>query len=1303
MLNSDGGTREILGKLASEGFSSSSFLRFLGKRYAGAFDRENKNVEIKIDDAKRFASAELLGVIKLASETVSRTPPALAVVLVSLAKETHLSERSSRKAQFELAKKTIDTFFYSPQKNSLLHTHKVRHGLFVFYDADGNFRLSLVISELSAGEDKIRWSSFRRQSFFVEKGANARTFVDRLSAPAGTLKIGTRSVPAGTLDEFKAAFSVEALTKEFYSELFAWFEWARNEKTGVTFPNLVSSPDDDRENIEIKIIRLITRIMFVWFIRKKDLVPAELFDINALSEILKDFSPNSIKSGNYYNAILQNLFFATLNSARIDEVGKKRSFAKLQGKTEPKNLYRYAELFKISEKKVIKLFDSVPFLNGGLFECLDKTKTLDGVKKAYYYDGFSRKKDRSAKNKHYKYRAFVPDALFFSKKDDTRGTPSGLFEIFDRYNFTIDENSPVDADVSLDPELLGRVFENLLAFVNPETGAQARKSSGSFYTPREIVGYMVDEALLAHVGEKCGKNVADTLRKIIEDEKPDDKIFPKPAERESFAKSVSAALKTVKILDPACGSGAFPMGCLSRIVDILEKIGSLDASNLDAVYSEKLNLVENCIYGVDIQPIAVQISKLRFFISLVCEAHRDDKKENFGIPTLPNLETKFVCADTLIPASLSKHESGDDWMNDPVLTEMKGELFDLRHRHFRAKTRKDKENLRKADENLRKKIYDYIVETAQKPDAEKIALCEKQIASDTREREKVAAKKIVRKEIPEERDLLGDVIRKKQVREIDVNADKRAELDKRIRDAKSVISDEKNKKLPKGFQEEVAQLATWNPYDQNAKAEFFEPEWMFGVKNGFDIIIGNPPYVQLQQGGLAAKYANAGYEVFAPTGDIYCLFYERGNALLHSGGYLAFITSNKWMRAGYGEKIRAFFSEKTSPRKLIDFAGTKIFESATVDTNILIFQKKYEKSAHKSELACRALTAKNLAGTDVIAEVFEKNSVAFTPPHSGTSWTILSPVEQSIKRKIEAAGTPLKDWDVSIYRGVLTGYNDAFIISTEKRAEILKNCADRAERSRTEKIIRPVLRGRDIKRYSAQWTNLWLIWIPWHFPLHLDETIQGASAAAERKFKTEYPAVYAHLSTFKKALALRNKAETGVRYEWYALQRWGAAYWEDFSKPKIVWARLCRISKSDVEDFPRFAKAEAGVFVLDSLCFFTGQDLERAVALLNSEFAAYYFFNNVAILDNGGMQMRQQYVENLPLPREKIDLNKNINKQVYEKFKFSKEEISFIKNFLQEKKDLIRGIPASDPEPTPPDVPAKPAPKKSGYDPSLDD
>ncbi len=158
------------------------------------------------------------------------------------------------------------------------------------------------------------------------------------------------------------------------------------------------------------------------------------------------------------------------------------------------------------------------------------------------------------------------------------------------------------------------------------------------------------------------------------------------------------------------------------------------------------------------------------------------------------------------------------------------------------------------------------------------------------------------------------------------------------------------------------------------------------------------------------------------------------------------------------------------------------------------------------------------------------------------SWVILSPIEQSIKRKIEAVGTPLKDWDINIYRGVLTGYNEAFIISTEKREEILANCQSDDERERTAELIRPILRGRDIKRYGYNWANLWLIYIPWHFPLQFDESITGASEKAETAFQEQYPAVYQHMLEYKEPLSKRNKAETGIRYEWYAMQRWGAKY-----------------------------------------------------------------------------------------------------------------------------------------------------------------
>ena len=168
-------------------------------------------------------------------------------------------------------------------------------------------------------------------------------------------------------------------------------------------------------------------------------------------------------------------------------------------------------------------------------------------------------------------------------------------------------------------------------------------------------------------------------------------------------------------------------------------------------------------------------------------------------------------------------------------------------------------------------------------------------------------------------------------------------------------------------------------------------------------------------------------------------------------------------------------------------------------------------------------------------------------------------------------GTPLKDWNINIYRGVLTGYNEAFIISTEKRDEILRNCQSDDERQRTAELIRPILRGRDIKRYGYDWAGLWLIYIPWHFPYQFDSTIQGASEKAEKAFREQYPSVYSHLLKFKIPLSKRNKAETGIRYEWYAMQRWGAKYWDDFFKPKIVYGQF--------QDGAEYSFAEEGVFL----------------------------------------------------------------------------------------------------------------------------
>ena len=251
------------------------------------------------------------------------------------------------------------------------------------------------------------------------------------------------------------------------------------------------------------------------------------------------------------------------------------------------------------------------------------------------------------------------------------------------------------------------------------------------------------------------------------------------------------------------------------------------------------------------------------------------------------------------------------------------------------------------------------------------------------------------------------------------------------------------------------------------------------------------------------------------------------------------------------------------------------------------------------------------------------------------SWVILSPIEQSIKRKIEAVGTPLKDWDINIYRGVLTGCNEAFIISTEKRDEILANCQTEDERKRTAELIRPILRGRDIKRYGYNWANLWLIYIPWHFPLQFDESIKGASAKAEEAFKEQYPAVYNHMLQYKEPLSKRNKAETGIRYEWYAMQRWGAKYWEDFSKPKVMWKIIgCNIN---------FSFDETNKICNNAVDIMTGKrsQLLQFVGLMNSKLFDWYLkLTTEAEVQGGGIQL---YVTTLEKTLLKLDFPNVLN------------------------------------------------------------
>ena len=566
--------------------------------------------------------------------------------------------------------------------------------LFVPENNDANYRFSLItidLNETEKGRLQRIYSNPRRYSYYLGEGIAYYT-------PNKYLNNLGRVTSEKDLTE---RFSVEVLTKAFYQELSDWYAWAVKI---IRFPSkLDDKNDDDKYNAEAA-IRLVTRLIFVWFLKQKQLIPEEFFDEDYIREnLIEDFNPNTkvdlfYKSyeSKYYKAILQNLFFAMLNSPITKEGDSElseRHFRSGRGDYDNNKLMRYETMFKNPQLFIDLANRTVPFLNGGLFDCLDDKDNKN------YVDGFS---DREEVKKS----LVVPDYLFFGEevgknidlsewygdKKKKRVSASGIIDILKRYNFTVEENTPFDQEVSLDPELLGKVFENLLASYNSETQTTARKQTGSFYTPRDIVQYMVDESLVAHLKRIVGEELEAEYRKLIS------YVVEEYLLTDAQKQQVMEAIYHCKILDPACGSGAFPVGMLQQMVHILSKLdpinelwkkmmldkavnesrtafqaesreereerlkdieNSFDENLNNPDYARKLYLIENCIYGVDIQPIAIQISKLRFFISLVVDQKTTtDPANNFGIRPLPNLEAKFVAANSLIPLAKAENNLG---------------------------------------------------------------------------------------------------------------------------------------------------------------------------------------------------------------------------------------------------------------------------------------------------------------------------------------------------------------------------------------------------------------------------------------------------------------------------------------------------------------------------------------------------------------------------------------------------------------------------------------------------------------------
>ena len=753
-------------------------------------------------------------------------------------------------------------------------------------------------------------------------------------------------------DAWEGILNTEALNRRFYRELEKWYEWAAK---ACKFP--------DKEN-KTQVIRMVTRLLFVWFLKEKELVPSDLFGEGGAQKHLKSYD---LETSAYYQAILQNLFFATLNTP-INE----RVFSTRDNRTHrDASKYRYIDLLQNSDA-FLEHLKQVPFVNGGLFDSLDsfKGKRAGGVRVDCFTD------DEIDRRKLH-----VPTKLFFQKDN-------GIFEIFSHYKFTVEENTPVDQEVALDPELLGQVFENLLGVYNSETEVAARKTTGSYYTPRQIVDYMVDEALIAYFLQKVTPGDGDT--KFLEERLRDDLLaYDQLGEAdksddhliyEDEIEPMIQAIDELEILDPAVGSGAFPMGILNKLVLILKKLDpenkrwkerqvekaetipdpqSREAAlaGIDQVFSEanqynnygrKLYLIQNCIYGVDIQPIAITIAKLRFFISLVIEQKSDsDKSKNYGIRPLPNLETKFVAANTLIGLKELRQPDLQLLLENDIIQQLRQEIEGIRVRYFSENNRQGKLKYIEDEEKCREQLAEALA-------TEHAAWCKQ-------EQNKIS-KQVA--QMPQEK-------AQKQLRE---------KLQKvyKVREAK----------LTAGVTE-AKRIADWDPYNQNDKADFFDSEWMFGNTEGFDITIGNPPYVRADAGPENQKLRqqirdSKQYETLFEKWDLYIPFIERSYKLLKPGGFTTLIVSDAYCHAKYALKSQDWFLEKSKILRL-DFLGKIQIFDAAVKNIIYLFQhvdgsdNKPERRVHVEEFEKvqflstdeqRNLTQRAFFPEDTIAQQF---------------------------------------------------------------------------------------------------------------------------------------------------------------------------------------------------------------------------------------------------------------------------------------------------------------------------------------------
>ncbi|MGL2708436.1 class I SAM-dependent DNA methyltransferase [Helicobacter pylori] len=891
---------------------------------------------------------------------------------------------------------------------------------------------------------------------------------------------------------------------------------------------------------------------------------------------------------------------------------------------------------RLKEIKENKILEKIPYLNSSLF---DKTplelkgyeiKLLDNKKLEIYKNSVLKKHEEYQKQKD------LPLLEYF-------------FAFLRLYKFTttpkdIKDNTDTSESRLINPSVLGLVFEKLNGY-----------KEGSFYTPSFITSYMCKESITPIVRDKFNAIYQWDCKDLEALREKIDRNFSNEK-----AKEYLQLLLTLRICDPAVGSGHFLVSALNEMVWIAYKLGliaslhrySLTLENDEIIihytptgeifnykkpdsendphhqiqkelFELKKSIIENCLFGVDINPNSCEITKLRLWIELLKYSYYifEEGKNTNNLETLPNIDINIKCANSLISRfalkdkALLKTEKNKNleyyiaeykelvkiYKDPKILETLTHPIKDSKAVRKYAKERLYQELAQNPNKDFKKALNDRI---------EKVKEVFK-LTLDPSQKE-LKFKKFLKEHL----ELYGrSILEEANDNGLELEA---LALEKQM--ANLFFDYKPYPKLDKS--DKVVGLEHFNRYVLTSYKDLQDEneryanalEWRFefpevlndeGDFLGFDCIIGNPPYIRQEHIKDLKPLLEKQYQDFYnSTADIYTYFFALSYHLLKEKGFSAFITSNKYARAKYGTKLREWLLKKTTLVSYMELNALKVFESATVDTSIMNFIK--QTPPKESGFKYYEPTLNDKDDLKSTPSLLMKQNALSTESFIFANATLLD-----LRDKIESVGTPLKDWDIQIYRGILTGANEAFIIPTEKRDAILNACKTQEERERTERLIKPILRGKDIKRYSYEWADLWVI-----------NTHNGYTSNLKSKIPPidieKYPATKAHLDAHYDTIATRcDQGDTP-----YHLRN--CAYLEDFEKEKIVWAEMT--------DEPRFIYDNKG-FLTNQTCYFIARDDKYLFAILNSK-VMYFFMRQMASnLGEGAFRWIKQFIERLPIPQ----------------------------------------------------------------------